>query len=468
MIAWLLACRGGTVTVTDHGTTPTGTTDDTATATSVGALVFDGPAPRNLVVLSIDTLRRDHVGRFDPEHRGLTPFLDGLLAESVVATDALACSNWTMASTACVTSGASNVDLADTRRMVPVLTNDNVVHASLPEGPSLAGTLGDNGYASLLVSANDWMSDRWNASQGFDRVVDDQNAPAATIWSRARDALASEPLPAPRYLHLHFFEPHRPYVPPEAYLAELATLPDPGIALDNGPQQDFALSRLASFPPEQQDAIIANMQARYRGEVRWLDAQLADLWADLRAEGLLDDTLVVFWSDHGEALWEHAYNGHGWFLGPDENDALVALWADGLRPGDVGAPVMATDIAPTVLATFGIPTPPTMTGVPLGQRDPDAIRTVFSDAFGGPVHGARKGGWLLQYSWVAPDPILLHDLATDPTALHDRYDAADPSPVARELWAAIRPEVLAVEPWVLADDPRVAPPVLPPELEGSR
>lgn len=468
MIALLLGCRGGTVTVTDQIPSPTGTVDHTGTTPPTSALQFEGAPPTNVVVLSIDTLRRDHVGRFDPEHRGLTPFLDALLAESVVATDALACSNWTMASTACVTSGASNVDRADARAMVPVLTNDNVVHASLPDGPSLAGTLGQHGYASLLVSANDWMSDRWNASQGFDRIVDDQNAPALTIWSRASDALASEPLPAPRYLHLHFFEPHRPYMAPEEYLAELATLPDPGLSLDNGAQQDFALSHLSSYAPEQQAAIIANMQARYRGEVRWLDAQLAEIWQGLRDEGLLDDALVVLWSDHGEALWDHAYNGHGWFLGPDENDALVAFWAEGLRPGEVGGPVMATDIAPTVLGVLGLAPPTTMTGVPLGQRGPDTVRTLFSDAFAGPVHGARKGGWLLQYSWLAPDPILLHDLSTDPTAQHDRYDPSDPPAIARELWTAIRPEVLAAQPWVLADDPRVTPPVLPPELESTR
>ncbi|MCA9491140.1 MAG: hypothetical protein KC621_14520, partial [Myxococcales bacterium] len=79
MIALLLACHGGTVTIGDEGTTPTGTTEDTG-GTPPSALVFAGPAPRNLLVLSIDTLRRDHVGR------GLTPFLDGLLASSVVAT----------------------------------------------------------------------------------------------------------------------------------------------------------------------------------------------------------------------------------------------------------------------------------------------------------------------------------------------------------------------------------------------
>jgi arylsulfatase A-like enzyme len=131
----------------------------------------------------------------------------------------------------------------------------------------------------------------------------------------------------------------------------------------------------------------------------------------------------------------------------------------------VTAPVEAIDLTPTVLEVLGAPIPPEVTGRAVGRRPEASVRTAFADAFAGPVHAARKGPYLLQFSWGAANPVQLHDVVADPATRNNLYDPARPAPVARELWAVMREEILEVEPYVAAD-PRGYELALPPELES--
>src|SRR5687767_14193899 len=63
------------------------------------ALQFYGRIPKNLIFLSIDTFRKDHIGRYGGP--GLTPFLDRIAAEGVTLDDHMQCANWTFGSTTC-------------------------------------------------------------------------------------------------------------------------------------------------------------------------------------------------------------------------------------------------------------------------------------------------------------------------------------------------------------------------------
>src|SRR5688572_8513187 len=128
-----------------------------------GALHFDGPPPRNLIMLSVDTLRRDRVGRYDAGP-SLTPFLDARMEEAVALDELSSCSNWTVAATTCVLAGATNLDRAEARGMVPILVDDPL--APIPaDTPLLPFWLEQEGFASILVSANSYFSDLYGNAQ---------------------------------------------------------------------------------------------------------------------------------------------------------------------------------------------------------------------------------------------------------------------------------------------------------------
>jgi arylsulfatase A-like enzyme len=462
----LFAIAGG---CTGGGRIRVGDKADTAVPPAAVLPAFVGDAPKNLLMLSVDTLRGDHVS----PHGDTTPFLDTLVAEGFVLDDFTACSNWTTASTACVTSGATNIDLAPSRGMIPIMFDGVLADIPSPE-PMLASWLGDAGYSSLLVTSNAWFGAAYGNAQGYDRIRTPGHVRAETVWeeaSRAMDpAQGGAALPSPWYLHLHFFEPHRPYTAPPEYILGLEDLPPIAFDLSTAAGQEEADVAIGQDPPvlttDEIDAIQTSMRLRYAGEVRWLDDGLKAVWAELEAQGLLDDTLVVFWTDHGEELWEHGPPGHGYLMHRGENDGAAIFWAKNIVPGSWAGPTQAIDLTPTVLALFGIDPPVGPTGYPVGTAPPDRARFAFTDAHLGPVQTVRKGTGLMHFRWMTggPDAALeYYDLATDPRELNDLYDPAAPSDEVRELWSLLRPQIEAAEPWI-ADDPRGWSIVWPPGL----
>lgn len=448
----LLACGGpATLPLPDVVTTPA----DTASAPAL-LPAFAGPVPTNLLMLSVDTLRRDHVAPFGT----ITPFLAELAAESFVLTDFTSCSDWTVASTACVLSGASNLDRAADRGMVPILVQ--TVLDPIPRGEAmLPWWLGKAGYTSLLVSSNNFFGGSFGNAQGYDEIVEPGPIPVQGVWEAALQRIdpaeGGAALPSPWFLHLHFFEPHRPYLAPEEHLVGLEDLPPARFDLGTVAGQEAADAAMSADPPlvtlEEADVIKASMRLRYAGEVRWLDAQLREVWADLDARGLLDDTLVVFWTDHGEELWEHGPPAHGYLLHRAENDGAAMFWARDLVPGEWSGPTAGVDLAPTILSLLGLEVPPTVTGIPLGLAPADRVRTAFADAYSGPVQSVRRGSQLLQFRWPeGPEPNVEHyDLASDPGEVVDLFDPDAPSDEVRELWDVLSAETAALEPWVAAD-----------------
>jgi arylsulfatase A-like enzyme len=362
-------------------------------------------------------------------------------------------------------SGAGNLERAEARGMVPILVGKPV--RAIPQGddplgptPMLPGWLRDAGTHSRLFTTNGFFSRAWGNAQGFDEVTYPGPMGTPALYEIAKASLDADPLPEPWYLHLHLFEPHRPYTPPEEYLDGLDALPDPPFPLDEVGQQNLAEAVINDppdwLPDEQIETLKAHMRVRYAAEVRRFDDALRDVWADLEARGLLDDALVVFWTDHGEALWEHGTTtAHAKLLHRDENDALAFFWADNIVPTAWTGPTRQADLVPTVLQALGIPQPPEVTGIPIGLAPEDRPRFALTDGARGPVQSVRDGRWLMHFQWQGTRPGLveLFDIEADPDTQVDLFDPEAPSDEALRLWALLKPKVLEAEPWI-AEDPR--------------
>ena len=409
-------------------TTPTDT--GTVGTTQVGALQFRGQPPKNLLMISIDTLRKDHVGRYGGGE--LTPFLDGLLAESVALDDFVQCSNWTFSSVPCTLGGRPHAEVG----FMPRLDRD--LRQPYPEGtPFLAGHLETAGYDSWLFSINSWLSKSWGTSQGYDHEVWPGIFHTDEIVRRAADQLieGTADHDDPWFLHVHVKEPHAPYHAPFDYNDELAALEPVSWDLDDFlVHYEVTEDVWPTLTPEEQQLLEAHLRARYRAEVRWLDQQLAQRWADLEARGLLDDTLVVMWSDHGEQFWEHGAQTHAYGLHGEEVDALAFFWAKNLEPVAFEGPTHGTDITPTVLATLGVtPTVP-LTGHVVGEAPNDRIRLVSTVARIGAHTAAERDGIKVIFDWAGT--VTAFDTRVDPGETNDIWNPADPEQAA--LFEAIR------------------------------
>lgn len=435
---WLLlsACRPPPTDVveTPH-TAPSG--DTASPPISEPPLVFRGHRPKHVLMLSIDTTRRDHFG--DLGDTVYMPFFAERMGEAVVLEDHQQCSDWTYASTSCTLIGRMPED----NGFAPTLRGDTL---PLPDGQvTLASRLGDHGFYSLLLSPNSWLGDKWNNAQGYDESAPPGTGRAMEIVQVGIDHLqAAIAQGHDRWLlHLHFLEPHAPYVPPEEYYAdELSGVPPlpKGWDLSTEDGHYAVVNRWPSMSPDEQALLETHLRARYHGELRFLDTQLAGMWPALDDAGLLDDTLVVVWTDHGEQFYERGHESHAWNLNAEENDAVLFFWAKNLEPARWKEPTHAIDLVPTVLDALGFPDDdPTLPGFVLGQAPRDRARFGMSVARAGTLQSVTREDRKLVFDW---DTGLR---AWD--RKRDRFEATDVltlGPEDQALWELLEPRVEAL------------------------
>ncbi|MEQ1504335.1 MAG: sulfatase-like hydrolase/transferase [Myxococcota bacterium] len=396
---------------------------------AVSPLVF-GDRPRDVLMVSIDTLRRDALDpRLAPEG---APFLAGLAADGVWLDDLTQCSDWTFASTSCTLDGR----YPETAGFVPQLDLD--ARAPLPDGrDTLAVRLRDAGYHTILVSTNVWLSDVWNNAQGYDDVSWGGRAASANLEAGA--ALLAASGADPWLLHVHLGEPHAPYTPPDAYLADEAALPPVPYDLTTTDGLYAATELWPSMSEAERALLEAHLRVRYAGEIRYLDDQLAAWWSDASDAGLLDDALVVVWSDHGEQFWEHGAQSHAYGLAAEENDAIGILWARGLAPTTWTAPVAAVDWVPTILDALDLPADGPLDGFALGRAPADRPRFASTAGRAGVAVSVEQHGWKLIVGFDGS--ARLYDRTTDPAELVDRYRPDEPHVAG--LWAMLAPRIAA-------------------------
>ncbi|HET7436192.1 MAG TPA: sulfatase-like hydrolase/transferase [Thermoanaerobaculia bacterium] len=351
----------------------------------------------DVILITIDTLRADAPG-FTGNARVKTPFLDALAARGTVFTHAHAHNVVTLPSHTNILTG-----LYPWQHGI----RDNAGFALDAKQVTLASLLHDAGFATgAFVSAYP-LDSRFGLARGFD-TYDDQYGEAAHVLDFAVQerpgnvtlARAKEWWQAHgnqrRFLWVHLYEPHAPYIPPQP------------------------------FRDEYRDRL-------YLGEVAAADAMLAATLGPLLDAA--PDTLVVVTGDHGESLGEHGEQTHGLFA-YESTLAVPLVVADPTRKHAIDDRwVGHIDIAPTILARAGIAPPAAMKGRSLfaaGERPHTYFEALSASLNRGwaPLVGVISGGKKL-IELPLPE---LYDLPRDPHEAANRYGEDRRSVVAlREL-----------------------------------
>lgn len=325
-------------------------------------------APPNIVLISIDSLRRDHLGAYGYQ-KPTSPTIDAFAREGLVFDNALSTSSWTLPAHAAMFTGLN--DVAHT------MVDDD---SRLPEGlPTLAERLRDNGYTTAGFFSGPYLHPGFGLGRGFDEYHN------CTTWARAPDGQmpAVELFPAsdrdvtnprlatevgrrldrglrqPFFLFIHFWDPHYDYTPPERYWR----LFDPDYA---GSFDGSGFLQYQAFAPGMDETEYRHVLALYDGEIRYTDDTLGALMAAMRGMGLLENTLVVITADHGEEFLEHGGRGHRRTLYGEVVRVPLILWHPGrIPPGRNSDLVSLTDIAPTILDFTGSDARLAATGISL-------------------------------------------------------------------------------------------------------
>ena len=301
----------------------------------------------NVVLVSIDTLRADHVGAYGYD-RATTPALDALAKDSALFLNTYASSPWTLPSHASMLTGLEAVHHR-------VRYEDERLDA---KQATLADALRSAGYFCGATTGGGFLSPVYGFSKGFSSYGMGQGDIGGP---RLAEAAAREALPwlqanADRefFLFVHTYQVHSPYFSPPPY-DTMFTDPSP-----KWKKFDTVgdLGGLFSFYKPLSEADRRNVIGLYDGEVRCADeALIGPLIAELKRLRLYDDTLIVVLSDHGEEFYEHGSWGHSHNIYDESlRVPLVVKLPKSLHAGARLAPVVRlTDILPTILDLAGVP-----------------------------------------------------------------------------------------------------------------
>lgn len=386
----------------------------------------------NLILISIDTLRADHVGCYGYD-RETTPALDRFADQGVVFENFSANAPWTLPSHASMFTG-----LFVQRHGTATFTS------RLPAVPTLASVLQQNGYFTKAV-VNSWLvGDHFEFDRGFDTFVhipDDQthNPLPSGVVDRATRWLQN--YHGPRFfLFLHLYDIHTDY-------RSLPQFQSMFVEEYDGPVDGSGQLLRAHLRGDLQlgDADARHAMNLYDAEIRQVDEQLSWLFKVLDDVGLTNSTVVMVTSDHGELFMEHGAFLHGQSQWQEVLQVpLIVGGADipaGRRVSEVASSV---DIMPTALSLLKIPCPKDIDGIdlsPTWQSPAPQWPSRFIFAGGDSGHSGELAGQTDVLKVVRDNRFKLqHNLFTGETTLYDlendpgeTTNVADQQPAVRKL-----------------------------------
>jgi arylsulfatase A-like enzyme len=348
-----------------------------------------GPPP-NVIVYLVDALRSDRLGVYGCD-RPLSPRLDAMAAEGITFTDVVAQSSWTKAAVASIFTGewprAHGVNGPDDRLPDSLPTLPEMLHAA--------------GYRTGAIVANAYVGRPFGFARGFDHFefIEHSQGRSEVLHERAVSWLESLGAGGdPFFLYVHTIDPHAPYAPPPPYLETFAsTVPDPSVG------QVETVRGLVLGTVEPTPELGRDLRDLYDGEVAANDASFGRLLDELETRGELENTVIIFTSDHGEAFGEHG----NWTHGLDLANEVLSIPLVLRLPGGAGAgqrvptTVQHIDLLPTILGLCGVDPPRNLTGEQLVDRS-GAVRvrdgrTIYAylDYWGRTGASAQAGGWKL-------------------------------------------------------------------------
>ncbi len=324
--------------------------------TAAGCSRPEPPVPTgwNVLFVLVDTLRADRLGLYGYE-RATSPYLEQFARRAVVFENA-------RSQAACTFPSANS--LLTSRYPHHFLAEGRAKKMAIPEDiPALPEMLSAAGYATAAVSASPIVRhnpSRFNRHGGFGRGFDrfDESClarSAACVNQRAFEAL--EELAEPFLLYLHYMEPHGTYRPPATHRRRFAVGYDGKRWVRDGelrPLKDMLYRggpRVAFT-----DRDIAHLRDLYDEEILYFDGRFRQLVDHLAGRGVLERTLVVLASDHGEELMDHGHVGHCRNLAYESvlRTPLVMKIPSLLEGRVRKALVQNLDVVPTVLDYLGL------------------------------------------------------------------------------------------------------------------
>ncbi len=342
----------------------------------------------NYILITIDTLRADRIHCYG-FNQIQTPYMDLFAKKGVKFERCIAQTPLTLPSHVSILTGTQPIFHG---------VRDNGGFLVPEELITLAELFNEKGYNTAAFVAAYVLDSKWGLNQGFDYYFDKfdlskyKTISLGRVQRRGEEVINETLLWLEKYKNkkfftwIHLYDPHTPYDPPSPFYEKYLGRP-------------------------------------YLGEVAYTDYQLGRLWNYLKNNKLLDKTIFIFTSDHGESLGEHKESTHGFFIYQEAiHVPLIFVFPfeklQGLSRSQV---VSLVDIMPTILEMANIPIPSQVQGeslVPLFFKDKKLKNNfAYSETYYPRFHygwSELKGIQNERFKLIIAPRMELYDLINDP------------------------------------------------------
>lgn len=319
----------------------------------------------NVILISMDTVRADHVGAYGYSQRPTTPNLDAFATHAAVFEHAVSQSSWTLPAHGAMMTGLYPGRLGVTHYPAQRRIPEDV--------PMLAEVMGRSGYATAGFTGGGFVSRHFGFDRGFETYASDgrrfeHNIDEALAWLIQNEKRKF-------FLFLHGYDAHRPYFSHQADKRAV------GVHAQGAEKKRFCEKGRNDRPSERE---LKSILGYYDASIRMGDRVVGRVLDLVRERGLMDNTVILVTSDHGEEFFDHGNCDHVRFLYHEIIHVPYILHVPratekGRRIPDV-VPA-SISVARTLLEAVGVENDmPGASLIPLVKGKSDLFGAVFSEA----------------------------------------------------------------------------------------
>lgn len=359
-----------------------------------------GSKKLDVVYIVFDAFHAKHSSLYG-YHRNTTPFLKKIGEQGIVFQNFYANSPYTLASTGTLFTSRYPHEHG-------LVEKDTHINSNLPK---LQNILSTHSISSFLITGQPWFSKGWGLSEGFTKLFYN---PYQMIFLEALSSIYSNSSKdKPKFIYIHLHPPHAPYLPPE----EFRVFPKPeNISFLPTPQN---FRKIESGEIKATDDLLDYIESMYDANVLYADSLAQSIYDFFKENDLLDQTILIFTSDHGDACrMQHGKLGHNTTLFQEMIHIpffMVFPEKLDLGPRQPQIPASVLDAPSTILNLFGIPEDYGFKGkslLPFIFSPELKDSQVFLENFSGNRH--QKGIIELPYKFIfSPKEEWLFDLQND-------------------------------------------------------
>ncbi len=389
---------------------------------------------KNVVLLTIDTLRKDAVGCYGSEE-SYTPFIDSIQGKSIRFNRCMSVGPYTQASFPGLLTSTYYFEFGREKMLSP-------------KRMLVSQVVKNGGFSTAGFHSNPYLSDYFGWNRGWDTFYDSMMDDVTDMYpyilgdkiNAKVDAWLGNQIQGdyrPFFLWAHYMDVHEPYIPNETTIAQV----DPGIRLSKDEMfnlfKDVVLPRNASDP--ETNILLKKL---YQAHVLEVDAYAKTFFGILEKHGILDDTIVIITSDHGDEFGEHGSLSHDGKMYNELINVPLMIYDPDLTEGKVSdALVSGVDVPTTIAHVFGLDVPESHHGQSLLPLDRVENRPIMGESIGKLQHKVRETDRSVTFyqeenvriSYRAEDERWeMYDLAADPEEKKNIIEAASSSKEMKE------------------------------------